>query len=182
MKAEPPRQPPSEYRIRAKRLLKQLKQTESEDKTLEAAGRFQRLQSFSGMAASQILENSENVKLKHALAIIALEEGYGSWRELKVSADATAEATSLEMYDPRMDTFLNRWFVSYGDARTSLEKEGGFLLPYKNQFFVCEDGAIKMLGLDPEDPDWELIGRDWVKPRDRKAWLRLAGKREGVVR
>ena len=177
MKAEPPRQPPSDYRTRAKRLLKQLRHAESHELALEAAARFQRLESFSGMEASQILENP-NVKLKHALAVIALEEGYGSWRELKVSA----EATGPEMYNPRMDTFLNRWFARYEDARASLEEEGGFLLPYRSQFFICGKGAIKMLGLDPDDPDWNLIGRDWVKPGDREAWLRLAHKREEATR
>ncbi len=178
MKAEPPHQPPYEYRVRAKRLLKQLKQSESEDATLEAAARFQRLQSFSGMTEARVVENRDSVKLKHALAIVALEEGYGSWAALKVST----EDAGPEMYDPRMDTFLNRWFASYEDARASLKEEGGFLLPYKNQFYVCEGRAIKMLGLNPDDPDWKLIGRDWVKPRDREAWMRLAHQREEAVR
>ena len=177
MQTEPP-QPPSEYRIRAKRLLKQLRYAESHELALEAAARFQRLESFSGMTAARVVENRKDVKLKHALALVALEEGYGSWAALKVSA----EATGPEMYDPRMDTFLNRWFARYGDARASLEEEGGFLLPYEGQFFVCEDGAVKMLGLDPDDPDWELIGRDWVNPKDRRAWARLAHKREEMVR
>lgn len=178
MRAEPPHQPPSEYRIRAKRLLKQLKQTEFEESALEAAVRFQRLESFSGMTATQVVKNRDDVKLKHALAVIALEEGYGSWTALK----ASAEAAGPEMYDPRMDVYLNRWFAHYEDARASLEEEGGFLFPYKSQFFVCEEGGVKTLGLDPEDSDWELIGYDWGKPRDQEAWLRLAGKREEVIR
>ncbi len=82
------------------------------------------------------------------------------------------------MYVPRMDAFLNRWFTSYEAARTSLEAEGGYLLPYQNQVFVAEAGAIHELGLDPEDPDWERIGRDWVRPLDREAWERLVIKRE----
>jgi len=32
---------------------------------------------------------------------------------------------------------------------------------------------IETLGLLPEDPDWELIGRDWVKPRQMDARARL---------
>lgn len=180
MRAEPSHQPPSEYRIRAKRLLKQLKQAKSEEMVMEAAARFQRLQSFSGMTTAQILENRKDVKLKHALAVVALEEGYSSWRELKATTETFMETSNPEMYDPRMDTFLNRWFARYGNARASLEEEGGFLLPYKSQFFVCETGAIKMLGLNPDDPDWELIGYDWAKPRDPEAWLRLVGKREAV--
>jgi hypothetical protein len=34
---------------------------------------------------------------------------------------------------------------------------------------------IETLGLLPEDPDWELIGRDWVKPRQMDARARLHG-------
>jgi hypothetical protein len=38
--------------------------------------------------------------------------------------------------------------------------------------------AIRELGLDPADPDWERIGWDWVRPRDADAWERLKLKRE----
>lgn len=84
------------------------------------------------------------------------------------------------MYVPRMDAVLNRWFRSYAEARTSLEAEGGYLLPYKHQFFVTLSEGIRDLGLDPDDPDWERIGWDWVQPKDREAWERLKEKREQV--
>ena len=35
---------------------------------------------------------------------------------------------------------------------------------------------IETLGLDPEDPDWEAIGRDWVRPASLKARERLYAK------
>ena len=35
---------------------------------------------------------------------------------------------------------------------------------------------IETLGLHPNDPDWDLIGRDWVKPREPDARERLYGK------
>ena len=85
------------------------------------------------------------------------------------------------MYARRLDVFLNRWFVSYEEARASLGKQGGFLFPYNRQFFVCEEGAIRALGLDPGDPDWQRIGYDWVEPLDRQAWLRLATRREQAM-
>ena len=75
-KAEPPPMPPSEYRVRAKRLLKR---ADFQETVAEAATRFQRLESFSGMAVSQVIECREGVKLKHALAVVALKQGYGSW-------------------------------------------------------------------------------------------------------
>ena len=59
---------------------------------------------------------------------------------------------------------------------------GGYLLPYRHQFLVCESEAIRLLGLDPGDPDWERIGRDWVRPADRDAWRRLRDRRIAVLR
>jgi hypothetical protein len=84
------------------------------------------------------------------------------------------------MYVPRMDAVLNRWFTTYAEARSSLESEGGYLLPFKSQFFVTLREGIRELGLDPDDPDWALIGWDWVEPKDREAWKRLKEKREAA--
>ncbi len=81
------------------------------------------------------------------------------------------------MYVARMDAFLNRWFTTYAAARESLDSEGGYLLPYRTQFFVTVAGAIRELGLDPDDPDWALIGRDWVRPNDPEARARLERQR-----
>jgi hypothetical protein len=85
-------------------------------------------------------------------------------------------------YQPNLDVFLNRWFSTYEDARRSLESEGGYLLPYRHQFFVCEPEAIRAMGLNPDDADWERIGRDCVKPADEQAYRRLKGKREQAAR
>ena len=81
------------------------------------------------------------------------------------------------MYVPRMDIFLNSWFTDYDEARAFFEKDGRYLLPYRDQFVITEAGGIRELGLDPDDPDWEKIGRDWVKPKDPEAWERLNIKR-----
>lgn len=82
------------------------------------------------------------------------------------------------MYVSRMDAVLNRWFTTYEEARASLEAEGGYLLPYRRQFFVTEGEGIRELGIDPNDADWERIGWDWVQPKNREAWERLKEKRE----
>lgn len=84
-------------------------------------------------------------------------------------------------YSDKLHEFLNRWFAKYEEARVSLESEGGFLLPYRHQFFVCEWGAIKALGLDADDPDWEKIGWDCVVPADEEAFKRLSEKRKKVA-
>lgn len=85
-------------------------------------------------------------------------------------------------YQPNLDVFLNRWYSSYADARKARENHGGFLLPYKNHFFVCEADVIRALGLEPDDPDWEQISWDCAQPLDEAAYQRLRGKRESIVR
>ena len=179
----------TEYRSRARQLLKQLR---SDDSTVAsaAAARFLRLRSFVDRSVRQLLENRDRVRLKHALAVVALAHGYDSWVALKAASehpDASAELESRPldastlMHTRRMETLLNRWFATYEEARASLEHQEGFLLPYGSQFFVCESEGIRELGLDPSDPDWERIGWDWVKPLDRDAWERLSQKRRRVL-
>jgi hypothetical protein len=85
------------------------------------------------------------------------------------------------MYVPRMDAVLNAWFTSYEEALATLKREGGYLLPYKGQFFVTQSEGIRELGLDPNDQDWAAIGWDWVRPKDLHAWSRLREKREKVA-
>ena len=85
-------------------------------------------------------------------------------------------------YQTSLDVFLNRWFANYEDARASLERDGGYLLPYRRQFFVCEADVISVLGLDPNDPDWETIAHDAAQPSDESAYERLRQKRENVLK
>lgn len=85
------------------------------------------------------------------------------------------------MYVESMSVFLNQWFTTYDEARAFREAEGGYLLPFKNQFFVTVAGAITELGLDPNDPNWERIGWDWVRPLDSQSWELLRDKRRSVL-
>jgi hypothetical protein len=177
-------------RAHARRLLTRLR-SNNPDIAAEAAPRFLRLRSFAGHAAGELLEIRDRVRLKHALAVVALEHGHDSWLALKAWADAAGANADREtgasdedtfMYERGLDVLLNRWFARYEEARASLEREGGFLLPYRHQFFVCETEGIRELGLDPDDPDWQRIGCDWVRPRDPEAWQRLRDKRRLVRR
>jgi hypothetical protein len=84
-------------------------------------------------------------------------------------------------YQPNLDVFLNQWFSNYEEARRALDSGGGFLLPYKNHFFVCEADLIQALGLEPDDQDWDKIGRDAARPKDAEAFQRLRKKRVDAV-
>jgi hypothetical protein len=56
------------------------------------------------------------------------------------------------------------------------DEHGGYLLAYRRHFFIVDRYSIETLGLHPDDPDWELIGRDWVRPRRADARERLYAK------
>ena len=85
-------------------------------------------------------------------------------------------------YAPTLDVFLNRWFSNYDDARAARASGGGFLLPYRQHFFVCEAAAVRAMGLEPDDPDWERIGWDGARPQDAGAYRRLSEKRLRAAR
>lgn len=112
---------------------------------------------------------------KHALAIIAAEQGFASWADLKHSLKPTLS----ELLRPvGADAFLSEWHSDYETARTALEVSGGYLLPYRTQFFVVQRGYIEFLGLDPDNPDWWRAGFDAARPADPAAWERLKEKLE----
>lgn len=147
-----------EYKIQASILLKSLHGTDS----AKAAKRFQCLPEFANFSITEILQ--KEIKRKQALAVIAIEHGFKSWFDLKMQINFIVGG------------YLNSWFTNYAEAKSQLQSAGGFLLPYKNQFFICNENYIKQIGFDPEDPDWQLINYDWVAPADQKAWQRLYKK------
>ena len=83
-------------------------------------------------------------------------------------------------YDRKMDESLNRWFASYDDAVRSLHEVGGYLLPFRHQFVIVEEAAIKALGLDPADPDWKAIGHNLIAPDDDAAFQRIKARRNTI--
>jgi hypothetical protein len=147
-----------ECKIQASILLKSLRAIDCE----KAAKRFQRLPEFANLNSADVRQ--QDVKRKHALRVIALEKGFQSWEQLKYQVPFIRGG------------FLNKWFASYSQAKTSLQAEGGFLLPFKNQFFICDANYIAQLHLDPKDPDWQLIDWDWANPNDKEAGRRLYKK------
>ncbi len=148
----------AEAKIQAAILLKSLGSSDS----ARAAKRFKRLPEFTNLALSDILQ--QRIQLKHALAVIALENGFQSWVDLKVQIHFI------------IGGYLNLWFAHYKEAKSQLKASGGFLLPYKKQFFICDANYLKQIGFEPDDPDWKKIEYDWAQPADQNAWRRLYKK------
>lgn len=146
-----------EYKIKASILLKSLR-----DNDINVAKRFRRLPEFANLSIADILQ--KGIRRKHALLLIAVENGFASWLDLKMQVNFIVGG------------YLNSWFANYLEAKSQLDSTSGFLLPYKNQFFICNEDYMKQIGFDPDDPDWKLIGYNWVVPDDKRAWQRLYKK------
>ncbi len=147
-----------EAKIQASILLKSIHSPTTET-MYHAVKRFQCLSEFADIPMTEIL--LKDIKHKHALAVVALENGFTSWADLKMQINLIVGG------------FINKWFANYVQAKIEQQQQGGFLLPYKNQFFICEAAYIERLGLNPNDPDWQAIGWDWANPTDKKSWQRL---------
>lgn len=169
-----------EYKTQASILLKQLRSNDTAT-ALKTALRFQQLPHLFNLSAIEIIKSGQ-VKLKHALAVIAQEHDFDSWvdfkrnLELKEKLHQRRETYYTLLYPRQCTGFVLEWHANYEIASTELSRSGGYLLPYKNQFFICEAEYISELGLDPDDPDWARIGYNWVKPANQSAWKSLDSK------
>lgn len=168
----------SRFRDLARQLHRQLTHGDAATQRA-AAARFARLRSFAALGIEALLAQKDLVQRKHALAVIAVEHGHASWLAL-LDAHATAADATL-MYTERLTLYLNRWFADHDEAKASLARDGGYLLPYRKDFFITEAEGIRELGLDPLDPDWARIGFDFARPRDPAAHARLLALRQQVV-
>lgn len=144
-----------EGKIQASILLKALR-SDNTDTIEKATKRFLCLPEFSALSVADIPKNE--IKHKHALHVIAIENGFSSWMDLK---------TQLRFI---VGGHLNHWFTTYEEAKTYQKSRGGFLLPYKKQFFIGDAPYLREIGFNPDDINWQLIDFDWVKPCNQSAW------------
>ncbi|QSQ10972.1 GIY-YIG nuclease family protein [Myxococcus landrumensis] len=163
-----------ECKVRASLLLKALNSADSARAT-QAAERFRSLPALARLSLGEVLARRDSLQRKHALAVIAHEQGHTSWSELKHACDArAAPRVDFEQLLSRVGgLFLNRWFTSYEEAVASLRQDGGHLFPFREQFFICEDSLLKVMGAEPSDADWARMGPNWLEPRDAQAHARL---------
>jgi len=167
-----------ECKVRASLLLKALGSPDA-SRAASAAERLRVLPGFAGLSLGEVLARKGMVRRKHALAVIAREQGHVSWVALKEAREGTPgpHHVDFERLLARVGgAYLNRWFTSYPEAAASLREVGGFLFPFRGQFFICEASLLQSLGMDPQDADWGRMGRDWMAPRDGDAQGRLAQK------
>jgi len=153
-----------EAKTQASILLKSLHSDDVEN-IQRAAKRFQCLPEFASLTLAEICQT--NIKHKHALNVVAIEHGFTSWMNLKIQ---------LRLI---IGGHLNHWFPAYESAKAYQQANGGFLFPYKNQYFVCDAAYVDEIGLNSKHPNWKRIDFDWANPIDKSAWLSLYRKWSG---
>lgn len=115
------------------------------------------------------------IQRKHALATIAREVGFRTWKAVvDCFSDGEAGDFGAFLHPKRCHIYWNIWLAHYEEAKKVRADHGGYLLSYAHQFLIVEDDFIRSLGVDPLDPRWEAIGRDWHEPGDLSARAGLA--------
>jgi hypothetical protein len=134
---------------------------------VEAVARVRGLPDFKGMAVDAI---PPAVQRKHCLSALAREIGFSGWSHAVTVLDGRpSDDMGTLLSPPGAAAHWNIWSASYDEARQIREEHGGYLLAYKRHFFIVDRHYVEMLGLDPEDPRWERMARDWARPRDATA-------------
>jgi hypothetical protein len=117
---------------------------------------------------------AEQLKRRQCLAAVAKQLGFLSWAHAKDVLTANEQHDFGTLLYPRTcHGHWNIWSAAYDEAREIRAAHGGYLLAYRRQFMIVESNFIDSMGLDPNDPDWERMARDWVRPPDIEARQRL---------
>jgi hypothetical protein len=111
-----------ECKIRASLLLKALRSTDRE-RALGAAERFRVLPRFRALAPERIVAWRDEVRRKHALAVIAAELGYDSWDALRAASEHAREGNG----EIGLAALLARRARDASDGRLVLDVIGGVL-------------------------------------------------------
>src|SRR6185436_1730841 len=147
----------SDLKVHARRLHRQISRHEP-----QAVARTRRLDEFRDCDPASL---GASIRRRHCLAVIARELGFQGWpHAVAVLRGTDSIDFGTLLYPKGAEVHWNIWSASYAEARVIREQHGGYLLAYKRQFFIVDRHFIKTIGLEPDDPDWDLIGRDWVKP------------------
>lgn len=108
--------PVDEFKIQASILLKSLKSNTLVDQT-ETIQRFKIIPELSNLSLSEIIKHKDDIKLKHALKVIALENDFSSWKSLKDSLENDKKHSIkpdkiilLEEFDRQVDNLLAKGY------------------------------------------------------------------------
>lgn len=136
-----------------------------------AIAELRQLENFALSSSEQIARAATR---RHCLAATAQRLGFNNWPQLlDVLQGARLVDFGKLLVPPGSSAYWNVWFADYAEAAKVRAEHGGYLLAYGRQFLVADENFIRYIGLDPHDPDWETIGRDWPNTHHTAARNRL---------
>jgi len=162
-----------ELKVRAELLHKRIQSGDA-----RALARLRALAEFRRATPESLAALTPTIRRRHCLAAIAAELGFASWREMKevMTGEAGSAGFGKLLCPDRCATHLNIWCKTHAEAAAIRKQRSGYLLAYRNQYFVVDRYYIESLGLDPDDRDWAEIAFDWAKPLNVAARTRLYNK------
>lgn len=164
--------PVQEIKVRAEILQKRVEQGEP-----AALARLRVLPELRKASVDAVKEFAQTIQRKHCFAVVSRELGFSGYAHAqRVLSGDQSETDFGTMLYPMHSGAFNHWYANYEEARDLRSEINGYLLAYKRHFFIVDSYFIESLGLDPADPDWDAMGRDWVKPRDLAARQRFYAK------
>ena len=142
----------------------------------DALARLRVLPELRSATDQELLAASPSIQLRQCLSVLAIEFGFSGWQHASaVLTGGPVEDFGTTLYPNAARGHFNAWYRDYEEARKHRAEAGGFLLAYKRDLFVAEASFIESLGLDPDAPEWKLMGYDWPRPLDVAARTRLYG-------
>ncbi len=126
-----------------------------------------------------VIANGHNaIKRQDCLNWAARKIGFSSWGQAIQVLEGNSNISDYgdTLYPKRCGAHSNTWHANYKDANRAHAGSRGYLLPYRKHFFVADECFITTLGLDPKDPDWDVMDRDWLKMPQSAERKRLYGK------
>ena len=136
-----------------------------------ACARLRALREFREVEEDRLIEDAKH---RHCLSVVSNELGFEGWQHASAILNAKRDDDFGTLLNPPgSSAHWNIWSASYDEAKEIRAEHGGYLLGYKKHYFIVDQYYVETLGLDPNDADWERIGRDWVKPASVEARDRL---------
>ena len=154
----------NELKVRAKKLLKQLREGQTPD----------------WLSRSKHVQN-EPWQLKHCQGLLARRLGFKDWHHARQVLSGTQFSEAGDdfgsfWYENACGSLVNLWFAHYQEAAEALASHPTFCLyPYKNQFVVAAPLYAEIIGLPAVDsPEWQKLSQNLLQGYGSEAWDKLA--------
>lgn len=181
--------PIEELKTKASILLKNFKKNDLSDKN-NLAKRFKLIPELNNISVDEIIKNKEDFKLKHALRVIALENGFASWKELKDSLitkedkivtlpnhkNNNSNNLLIQEFERQIENLLEKGY----DKLSGLSKDDfiNLIMPLKNK--------LLRLNINEEAKDsyipFVIVIKSELIPTEQAMPLIIRNKKNGIVK